>query len=442
MDDKPAKRPSLLKRLVLWGVPTLLVVAVAVYFFQLYRAQAAWEAEIRRIEERGEPVHIVDLAVELDNPEDDAGPLLLEAINALQEPDQAYLQLMTAEPPTRAGAHTPLGDELQANHKCLELIAQAVGQPHCRLLVDASLDNQRRSDILQCRTLGDLLRARVLWSLGTGDKQAALASLIQGFQLAKLVGEESLTASRFTAIAIQNQNLNSLTELLSNAKLGPAGFSEIDDQLRHAEQDCHCQPTLIAVRAHLIDGTAFPRIRESISMPGAPAWVASCKRVLCEPQVIDNVVHWIQMLSELAAISDQPGLDNPEISDWQRRIAESSFSLVKPYLAAAPHLRGPILAMRQRLILSRWALRVDRYYRQNSRFPTRLSQVCDEQCPIVAPDLLFGKPLVFETYERGFVVRIESEEHPDQEFLKNCRIEVIYPGTGDLQDASDVSTQE
>ncbi|TWU14619.1 hypothetical protein CA54_34880 [Symmachiella macrocystis] len=442
MEDKSAKRSSLLKRLALWTVPTLLVAAAAVYCFQLYQSHAAWKAEIRRIEGRGEPVRSADLAIKLDNPQDDAGPLLLEAIGALQEPEQAYLQLMTAETPTRAGAHGPLRDELQANQKSRELIAQAVARPHCRLLVDASAGDPRRSKILKCRALSDLLHAEVLWSLGTGEDQAAFSSTIQGFQSARLVGEESLTESRFTAIAMQNTSLNSLAELLSGGKITPADFLALDGELSRAASDCRCQPTLIAIRTYLIDGTALPRIREAISMPGAPAWIAWCKRVLSEPQVIDNAVYWIQMLSELAAISDQPGLDNPDIRDWQQRVAQSSFLYVKPYLAAAPQLRGPILAMRQRFILARWALRVDRFYRQNGRFPAELSQVCDAECRIVAPDLLFGQPLVLETYERGFVIRIETEEHSSQEFVKNCRFEVTYPATGDLQDTSDVSTQE
>ncbi|QDT50337.1 hypothetical protein Pan258_43940 [Symmachiella dynata] len=442
MEDKSAKRPSLLKRVALWTVPTLLVVAAAVYGYQLYQSHAAWEAEIRRIKSSGEPVQTADLAVKLDDPQDDAGPLLLEAIAALQEPEQAYLQLMTAETPTRAGAHTPLRDELQANQKSRELIAQAVARPHCRLLVDASASDPRRSEMLKCRALSGLLHAQVLWSLGTGEAQTAFSSTIQGFQLARLVGEESLTESRFTAIAMQNTSLNSLAELLSGEKITPADFIALDGELSRAASDCRCQPMLIAIRTHLIDGSALPRIREAISMPGAPAWIAWCKRALSEPQVIDNAVYWIQMLSELAAISDQPGLDNPELSDWQHRVAQSPYAFVKPYLAAAPQLRGPILAMRQRLILARWALRVDRYYRQNGRFPAELSEVCDTECPIVAPDLLFSQPLVLETYERGFVIRIESQEHPDQEFLKNCRFEVTYPGTGDLQDAPDLSTQE
>ena len=442
MDETPAKRRPTLKRLLLWGVPALVVAITAIHTWQWHRALLDWERAVHRIEDRGEPVQFADLVVEIDSPDDDAGPLLLKAIHALQEPDAAYIQLIAAEPPTRAGTHAALRDALRANQKSLDFVVQASERPHCRFSADAYLFDQRRMEILKCRELGDLLRAQVLWSLGTGDEPAALAAVIQGFQLAELVGEESLAASRFTAIAIQNKSLRALEELLSNMDVGSEGFAELDTQVRRAEQRCRCETLLQANRVALLDGTGFLTLRESIGLPGAPQWVVSGKRWLYEPWVTDNVVYWIQALTELAAIADSPGLENAEIQDWSRRVGESKYSLAQPYLIAARQLREPILTMRQQLILARWGLRVDRYYRQHGRFPAALSLVADDELPAVAPDSLFEQPLSYETYPGGFVVRIADQEHADAEFLRDCRFEVSYSGTGDLQDAADVSTQE
>ena len=102
--DKPAgKRFGCLLYTACLAALVLLALGLA-YFIWYSDARSELDGEIARILERGEPLWFADLEPKTATPpEDDATALFLLAMRKLMAPNQAFNDLITAEPDTEPG---------------------------------------------------------------------------------------------------------------------------------------------------------------------------------------------------------------------------------------------------------------------------------------------------------------------------------------------------
>lgn len=156
-------------------------------------AKSRFESEAANIARRGEPLWFADLKPQGAAPDDDAAPLVVQAIAKLVRPASGFDELLTADPPTPPGLYEVLETNLTANRPALDLLAQALGKPHCRFSYDYSTHDTYGillDHIQQCRHMSRLLQADVLHSLALGDRARAAAAVAENLDLSELLHED------------------------------------------------------------------------------------------------------------------------------------------------------------------------------------------------------------------------------------------------------------
>ncbi len=426
MSQNADRSPSLLKRLVIWSVPFVLLTLITAFAVWSWRANSAFQLQVQRIRDRGEPLRLEEVLPEIAA-EEDAGPLLREALSRYQAPDEEYFVLLNAQPPTPPGDYRAFRAALETNAPTLKLVDQAIGRPHCRLMTDGENSFQ------QIRRLSELLRAQALQLMGTGRHEQALQSVVQCLQLSRLIRSEPFSSSRFAGHAVAIDATQALQEMLGHSNLADQGFEQTDSLLAEIEQQSSIKPTVIAERA--IGVERFETLFNHGSWWEQPLFSYAKYK--------ETETRFLRSMTDMAEIIDGEGPDvDLAVTALDEKIPMSLSMSSTVYFPVFSGLRREVLRDRQRMILARFALRVDRYRQEQGEFPRTLAQVCDRQLNQVPPDLVHGKPLVYETHEHGFVIRTQVEQPAGEGFASDCRFEVIYPAGGDLQDAGDDSTQE
>jgi hypothetical protein len=120
----------------------------------------------------------------------------------------------------------------------------------------------------------------------------------------------------------------------------------------------------------------------------------------------------IKRIDAMAKLIDRPGIDErifDELSnDFERqspvhRLVEKSEGLEIGSLRFFPR---SVIRFHQRLIFSRLALRLRRYYDQHGKFPERLDELCDESMPTIRIDWFQNHPITYKPSAKGF--RLET----------------------------------
>lgn len=423
-----------------------LVTAGTAYAVWYWRAATALEAEFQKIADAGQPLRLDDFFTERIDPAEDAGPILREALEKYRTPDNAFFVLITAQPPTQPGDYRAFRDALELNEESLRLLRKGVQKSHCRLTVgdDGNISPDRpMRHVLKSVRLAELLRARSLQSLGTKEHQTAIDSVVESLRLSILLRDEPFLLSQAAGQSIAAQALSSLQEVLGTAGLDDKSYSVIDRLLMEMEKNSRMKTSVLAERAMVIDSFEALLAGVSLNPAGKNGKNWWNRPLLSRPVILNGQAFSMRVMTELANAIDRDGPPGAEaITAINEKIDATPYVAAKLLLPRLSGVREWSLNDRQRLILARFAMRIDRYRHEHGMLPKSLVMVCDRDLPKVAPDLLWEQPLEYETHETGFTIQSHRESNSAEENSHVCRFEVVYPTGGALQEDADASTQE
>jgi hypothetical protein len=248
--------------LVVFGV--FLYVGLAVWYED---SKASFDSEAAKIAERGEPLWFADLEPAPTSTDEDAAPLVLQAISLLVKPSPGFDDLVQPAAPITPGHYVPIEMTLAANRPALDLLAQAYGKSHCRFPYDYST-NQTLGIVLdhvqKCREISRLLVGDVLQSLAYGDRDRAAAAIVENLELGELLREEPFIISQLVRSAISASAIQSLQNMLARSTLTAEQFASIDEHLDRMATNFSLRRTIAAERALLL--TAMQHLDENVSL--------------------------------------------------------------------------------------------------------------------------------------------------------------------------------
>lgn len=411
-------------------------------------AKSRFESEAANIARRGEPLWFADLeprAVPLD---DDAAPLVVQAIAKLVKMPPGFYELLTADPPTPPGLYEVLESNLTANRPALDLLAQALGKPHCHFSYDYATHDTfgiLLQHVQDCRELSRLLEADVLHSLAVGDRDRAAAAIAENLGLGELLHEDPFVISQLVRMAIAARAIHSLQTIMAHTTLTTEQFAALDERLDQMGATFTLRPAVVVDRAMVL--TMMQHLDEILDPnAGIDAALAAnfdAKRWHLRPALWREQAFMLRSLTEFADLVDKTGPEGIRAvaafkDRYERdsaefplnRLIESVSFRFKPYVAAMRH--------RQRLNIARLAIRVGRYRAERGELPGSLDSVVDESLRPLLIDLFSDQPLVYRATAGGFIIYPVGEDRIDNgggmkpdETEGTCRFEVQYPESAD-----------
>jgi hypothetical protein len=242
-------------------------------------ASAHLEAEIAKIQERGEPVWFSDLKPKPVDPQGNGAELYLQAVAQMKDPSPLVTDLLHGTPgmyrgavpaegeapalPTidqiiAAGGHDEFRKCLDENAQALELARLALQKPYCRFPVDDDTPvplNILLAHIQKTRNMSWLFQAQVVESLAQGRTDDALAAVQDLLKLSEMLREEPFLVSQLVRMAIGNQPLAALQTVLAHTDRNEQPFAELDQQLTAMEAGFPLRSAVLAERAVLLTTT-------------------------------------------------------------------------------------------------------------------------------------------------------------------------------------------
>ncbi len=424
----PSRRRGAWRRRLVWATLGFVGLTVAAWGWAAFQARRALNHEIAALRAARKPVAFSDLALSPSESVDNAWPLLDQAAlpsgwdpQALRDRIDAY----SREYHGRAGSLVPriepepLFEALLAQHAdSLALIRQAVTRPQVRCPLDFQTDDPLGVLLPQVQEIRDgarLLRIELLDSLARGDTPRAVDSLETAFALAEVLRDEPLLVSQLVRVSMLSMALQSLEDLLAHERLEETDRAQLDRLLAAREagfrmavaiqgERAMCYSAIVRFKA---GSTAAAMLQPSGGDTALMNLVYGVARPMVAPLVDDELTRLVRLFNGFEAAIDQPGRAGYEqMAECQRLVGQAPrrallTRLLMPSLTAG---RNAAMRVRQRLIHARWALRVDRYYREHGRLPERLEQVADAELPQVAPGLLAGETVVLRATREGFAI--------------------------------------
>ena len=407
-------------------------------------AKSRFESEAATIAQHGEPLWFADLEPRPVPLDDDAAPLVLQALAKLVRPAPGFYDLLAADPPTPPGLYDVLEATLAANRPALEILTQALGKPHCHFSYDYATHDTfgiLLQHVQDCRDLSRLLEADVLHSLAVGDRDRAAAAVAENLGLGGLLYEDPFIISQLVRMAIAARAIYSLHTILAHATLSTEQFTELDERLDQMGANFTLRPAVVADRACIL--TAMQHLDENVNMvdglDAAQAAKYDPQRWHRRPALWREQAFMLHALTEFADLVDKTGPASIQaVAELEGRYERDSAELPLNRLIGSvsfrfkPHITG--VRHRQRLNIARLGIRVARYRAQHGELPDSLDGVVDESLRPMLVDLFSGQPLVYRATAAGFIIYPVDEDGIDNgggvkpdETEGKCRFEVQYP---------------
>jgi len=407
-------------------------------------AKGRFESAAAIVTRRGEALWFADLRPAAVRPEDDAAPLVMQALAKNVRLKQGFDELLTAIPPTPPGMYDQLETGLAANRPALDLLAEALGRPHCHFSYD--YDTHETFGILlqhvqDCRDLSRLLHADVLHSLALGNRDRAVAAIAENLDLGELLREEPFIISQLVRAAIAGVAVRSLQPLIGHATLTGEQFTALDDRLERMSLSFTLRPAVAADRACVLTAMKYldENLDPNVGLDAAQAAKFDARRWYLRPALWREQAFMLRTLTEFSDLVDTTGPEGiravEELAGRYKRdsaefplnrLIEAVSFRFKPYISGLRH--------RQRLNIARLAIRVGRYRAEHGELPDSLDAVVDESLRPLLVDLFSNKPLVYRTAAGGFTIYPVGEDGIDNggglkpdETEAGCRFEVRYP---------------
>jgi hypothetical protein len=383
------------------------------YFVWYSNARGALDAEIARIEARGEPLWFKDLAPKEPDSDEDGTTLYLQALAKIQAPSQAFTNLVFADPQKPPSQDPLVLAELARNREVLDLLAECIRKPKFRLPIDYNTTqpfNVRLDAVQSARDLARLLAGDVSVALTAGEHDRAVETVGRMFDLSELLRDEPFIISQLVRTAIAANAQASLKQVLASAELTAEQFSELDARLARMEAEFTLVPAMLAERASTF--TTLSYLDENIAVlsdpdNGPPAGLRFWVNGPIYPNRMADQAYILGIMREAVDAIDKPGREGSDaIQEIESRVqnAPKSYVFSRMLLPAIVNVRQAGLRHREKLITARLGMRVDRYFAEHGEFPQSLDVLVDEKLTTVPTDLYIGKPHLYRLLPDGFVI--------------------------------------
>ncbi len=415
-----------------YAIASFLLVAVGGWLGNWFWARSerlAFEAEIKAIQDRGEPVWFVDLEPEPLPEEEDGLQLFLAAAKSLEQTRQQTGAVWTSFEQQHLDGTGPGGNGVMsaysaadlanfrqittASTPALDLLRQSLDRGTIRWPIDFKTEIPYAlllEGLEPQRHFANVLKAEGLVAIADGDTDRAITSIQDMFRLIDSGKEEPFLISHLLRVAFATFAMHEIKALLETHDLTAEQRSELDDMLAHAEANFRLKDCYMAERASSITmiasiaDSAEPEMIGSLAQAEGPSWwiyanlSALRYRDMSKAVSIFNSV--IEHIDETGpqATADLEAIEN-EISTLS-----DTYLMTKLTLPSMTSMRRSGLRYRQQLRGLRVALRVDQFYRTKGNFPNSLTDVLDESMPEIPQGTYSNQPVVYRTTPTGFVI--------------------------------------
>ena len=418
------------RKRVWWVVVVPLTVAsvsaIVLYYYAKTNAQFRLTAAINAVRERGEPLWFNELKPEPLPPSEDGTQFLLRAIelhesivakdnvpNALNYDSIESLFVADIAQDDLAALRQQIRQEVEV----IDLINEVKKRGRVQLPQDYDRPQPFfyfEFDPDPWKQIALLLMADAAISLSDGDVSASLERLDDLLMLSHAMRDEPRLITHLARKILADAAVDGLSHVLARAALDDSQRLQMDAALEQLERSFMMRPVVLAERAALWTTLQDP------SFFGDAEDISYFYRKLT-PLQLDDQAAMLDLMQHDADIADDP---TPGLTaENQRRYAavrdsRSSFIVCNVFLTSHDAARTAGFSVRQHLRNARIALRVDRFYRREGRFPLTLEQISHEfeTAPLSAiPALHSQRPVVYRTSVTGIKIYDMGENLVDGE---------------------------
>lgn len=432
--------------LALAVVASIVIVVFPYWRPDYWRNKSALEERLKTAAAQGTPVRFSDLAVS-----DPAGIELAKQLskelkkvvpipNELLEPaynSDSQMQMMTSSEenpqtaePAPVVSSSPKLSKAQKNslRKYIERNEAIVARidalkplSACRFIYDTETPSPMGILLPHIDGLNQLLpiyRAKFILAAEDQDAQAAFESTIDILESSECLAKDSFLVCQLVRIRTGEEALENLLQVMQMTNLSEEQFLATDALLRKVESEFRLKDCLISEAAMCftsLENIAHPLNRENLlsmvdlHVDGTISRIAHSRvnrwtSLAYQPHVMAQQLWLLNNTGELAKLVDEPG---PEATaSWTKATQSTSEYIdqnreeaIASFYPAVESLRRYAFRYRHQLLLSRIALRLDRYYAQEGYFPNDLTQVIDNTLPTLPNNLWTDEAVQYKCEE-------------------------------------------
>jgi|GEM_PF-3376322 hypothetical protein len=389
--------------------------------------KSALEERLKSAAEQGTPVRFSDLAVS-----DPAGTELANQLSKELEKLVPIPNELLETDSDSDSQRTSLLNYLQQNEKTLASIEALQPLSACRFSFDAETPSPMGTLLPHVDGLNKLLRNyRAKFRLAVEDKngQAAFESFIDTLECSECLAKDPFFVSQMVRARTGEEALEILLRILEMTDLSEEQFLATDALLQKLEAEFRVKGYIASEAAICftnLENIAHPLNREHLFSTAdlhvdgtisntALSRVNRWSSWAYKPHLMAQQLWVLDNTSELTKLVDEPG---PEATAaWINTIQSIDEFIVQSREEAIASLY-PVVAMfrsrafhyRHRLMLSRIALRLDRYDAQHGAYPHDLAQIVDNALPSLPRNLWTGEAVQYRS-EEGKCVLVYSYDN-------------------------------
>lgn len=406
--------------LALAVVASIVIVVFPYWRPDYWKNKSALEERFRSAQQNGMPVRFSDLATE-----DSAGKQLATQVSTEIEklvaiPDELLNCIEEGE--MTGGRKDLLLKYLARNEKTLARIDALKPLSACRYSYDFSTPAPMSlllPHVTDFYKLRDIYRARFYLAMESKDVQSAIDSVIDTLESTETLTNDPFLVSQAVRIKIGQDALTQLATILQTADLSAEQFHAIDALLQNLESNFLLKNTINSEAAMCF--TSLENISHSsnyeslVSMVNLGSGneiqpVAQRRNInrwaslAYKPQLMAQQIWMLDQFAEMAKLIDEPGRE--AASTWQattesmqKYLNANRGEAIAALTPAIAPMRESAFQYRHHLLLSRIALRLDRYHAQHGTFPDDISTLVDNTLPTLPNNLWTDEAVQYKCEE-------------------------------------------
>lgn len=414
----PARRRLVIGTAI--GIP--LVMIVAAYVVNCWRAHAILQREIAILRERGEPVRFADFAPPPDAEATARGAAAARQLKAFERIPWEYLDQSVTHTLTSEEA-TQLRELIDGYRADLQAFLDLLRQGDCRFDYDYHTPEPYAillPHVQNVRSVQRLLLADFHVCLRLGDQRQTVQRLYDLLDLDRALQYGPFSVQQRVRMAIAKSSLDGLQAALAHEALAEQDLPALRERLQKMESGFRLARVVRAERAlalAMMENLGRPTMRaclqddaRGISPNKAAAlnywwgsWAYRPRRLYQEALMLRSTSKW-------AGLVDQPGrIAAQRLAATLDEFDEDEWPVFYECCHYIPGIRDVGLRHRQRLIAADLALTVYGFRAAHGRLPQSLEDAA--KSPLKEPIGLFtGEPLVSERTLDGFAIYDKSAE--------------------------------
>lgn len=381
------------------------------------------EEELRRMEARGEPIGLEELAPPPVPEEENAAFIYQEAFKKMEELPREIVNLLYRPLSELTDEEkTTIEDFLNKNSETLSLIEEAISYKGCWFPVDYkkgySVELPHLSKIRNCAYL---FAIKSLWELERRNAEEAVNISLKIMKIGEAISSEPVLISKLIRIAIDSIMIGSLEKILREGDVSAETLKRLIDILGAHQGDIRGELKLALLGERCFFIALFQSPEKFLEGTGVDIPPERLKHFIGSRFMRSDELYGLKIYRELIDLSELPfhqalagsrQLEEEIEKSWE----EMGFSLLKPWRLYEFHIFSMMLLPQITGIFVSWARHeaelqeariaaaLELYRIKHGVYPEYLSDIPPEILSPIPVDPFTGDKFIYRREADGFVL--------------------------------------